>query len=653
MIFTELVLHNFGIYRGRHIVDLRPQSTEKPILLFGGLNGGGKTTFLDAMKLALYGKLADCSNRKNMPYDTFLESAINRYSPPDEGAALELEFIASRGGSKTRFRVKRFWRKTSKSVTESIEVLEDGALSPVLSSHWAQHVDEFIPQDIAGLFFFDGEKIESLADKRTSASIIRTGIYSLLGLNIIDKLDTDLRQLNKRRAGDAKDTPVVGQLDLLEESIKHLEKEREKWTAKLAELNTFQDQLHGKLKIVARELKAAGGDFYLNREANIEKLAHINEQLGLSKAAMLETASGISPLCLVENLLNEAKDQSVSEHQAAMASAFNCQLVERDAAILKLIAVQAGPDITSKLEAWMTQDKQSREEAASVETYLHCEPSIFDDVRPTDLQAVRETSAHHLAEHDHLEHEKSVLEELIAKTPDDAAIGPLLANVEKAEAEITSSEAQAAIVQQELNTVEKKLAELGERQIKLDLQLLDSRFDNRKITLINERSNKVAKTLKLYRAKMLERHLHQLEELILDSFTSLARKERLLSKVSIDPDSFEITVYDSDEHPLPTDRLSAGERQLFAVSILWGLAKASGRPLPAIVDTPLGRLDSKHRTHLVENYFPRASHQVILLSTDEEIDQRYRKKLEKYIGKEYHIQYSSDDRTSCITPGYF
>jgi DNA sulfur modification protein DndD len=53
---------------------------------------------------------------------------------------------------------------------------------------------------------------------------------------------------------------------------------------------------------------------------------------------------------------------------------------------------------------------------------------------------------------------------------------------------------------------------------------------------------------------------------------------------------------------------------------LRGLAKASGRPLPTIIDTPLGRLDSTRRRHLLERYFPVASHQVILLSTDEEID---------------------------------
>ena len=65
--------------------------------------------------------------------------------------------------------------------------------------------------------------------------------------------------------------------------------------------------------------------------------------------------------------------------------------------------------------------------------------------------------------------------------------------------------------------------------------------------------------------------------------------------------------------------MSAGEKQLLAISLLWGLARVSEKHLPVAIDTPLARLDSSHRQNLIERYFPTASHQVILLSTDTEI----------------------------------
>ena len=145
----------------------------------------------------------------------------------------------------------------------------------------------------------------------------------------------------------------------------------------------------------------------------------------------------------------------------------------------------------------------------------------------------------------------------------------------------------------------------------------------------------------------------RLERLILESFVQLLRKSNLVTALSVDPSTFRIELTGGDGRPLPFERLSAGERQLLATSILWGLAKASGRPLPTIIDTPLGRLDSSHRRHLLERYFPVASHQVILLSTDEEIDETSLKQLKRFVGREYQLVFDEQHRSTRIEKGYF
>ena len=127
-----------------------------------------------------------------------------------------------------------------------------------------------------------------------------------------------------------------------------------------------------------------------------------------------------------------------------------------------------------------------------------------------------------------------------------------------------------------------------------------------------------------------------------------------MSGVKVDPKTFEMQlVAPKNQVPLPAERLSAGERQLLAVSTLWGLARVSGRPLPNIIDTPLARLDSKHRTNLVDNYFPNASHQVIILSTDEEINKPYLDKLKNRVGTSYELFYSDETESTEIREGYF
>ena len=106
MIINQLTLQNFGIYAGRQTVDLRPPSPAQPVVLFGGLNGGGKTTFLDAIQLALYGKFAECSNRGNLGYFEFLKRCINHLAIA-EHAEIELEFTHTTSGVDENYKLVR------------------------------------------------------------------------------------------------------------------------------------------------------------------------------------------------------------------------------------------------------------------------------------------------------------------------------------------------------------------------------------------------------------------------------------------------------------------------------------------------------------------------------------------------------------------
>ena len=150
-----------------------------------------------------------------------------------------------------------------------------------------------------------------------------------------------------------------------------------------------------------------------------------------------------------------------------------------------------------------------------------------------------------------------------------------------------------------------------------------------------------------------KQHIEHIERLVLDSFRQLLRKESLVADLRISPDDFQLELRNDSEEHIFSNRLSAGERQLLAVSLLWGLARASGRPLPIVVDTPLGRLDASHRTHLVERYFPNASHQVLLLSTDEEIDEKYYPKLKSRVGNSYTLEFDDKLDSTQIKLGYF
>ena len=80
MIIKKLVLHNFRVFRGTHEIDLAPRKDNKkskPIVLFGGLNGAGKTSILTAVRFALYGRLAFDQLVNNQDYIDQLNELIH------------------------------------------------------------------------------------------------------------------------------------------------------------------------------------------------------------------------------------------------------------------------------------------------------------------------------------------------------------------------------------------------------------------------------------------------------------------------------------------------------------------------------------------------------------------------------------------------
>jgi len=150
-----------------------------------------------------------------------------------------------------------------------------------------------------------------------------------------------------------------------------------------------------------------------------------------------------------------------------------------------------------------------------------------------------------------------------------------------------------------------------------------------------------------------EGKIDRLAELITESFRFVPRKRTRAERILLDPATFAITLYDGAGNALSRQRLSEGEKQIFAITMLWGLARASARPLLAVIDTPMARLDAAHRRQLVERYFPNASHQVIILSTDTEVDRHYYQLLQPAVARAYHLNYDDLARMTRGEEGYF
>lgn len=136
-------------------------------------------------------------------------------------------------------------------------------------------------------------------------------------------------------------------------------------------------------------------------------------------------------------------------------------------------------------------------------------------------------------------------------------------------------------------------------------------------------SNIALSILDRYQVELQKRKTDILAETITSCYKKLANKKNLINKIVMESDSLAIKYLSEEGKEVTQDSLSAGEQQLMVISILWALAICSKKKLPVIIDTPLSRLDSLHRTALINTYFPNAGEQTIILSTDSEIDSTY------------------------------
>ena len=182
----------------------------------------------------------------------------------------------------------------------------------------------------------------------------------------------------------------------------------------------------------------------------------------------------------------------------------------------------------------------------------------------------------------------------------------------------------------EMKNIEKSLEVAQENRLQYD-------FAKRLIEILDE----VKKRLKIQKRKELEKIYNQHLGRLLDSNT-------LINHIDID-EQFIITYRDSNGDKIGMSSISAGMKQLSATALLWALKDVSGRDLPVIIDTPMGRIDRQHQDNLLREYYPNVGKQMILLPTDSELDERKHAMLDPYICREYELN-NPDGKETKVVP---
>ncbi|MUH72709.1 DNA sulfur modification protein DndD [Psychrosphaera haliotis] len=653
MIFKTLSLENFRVFNGQHNIELAPRRAglqSKPIVLFGGLNGAGKTSILTAIRLALLGRKAIGNAVSKKEFNEYLAEQVNKKAAKDSSetvAKVSLEFTHTHQGEHSTYRVEREWSLNNDE--KLVLYINDTCEESLTTEQVQSFLHELVPPGIGDLFFFDGEKIAELAEDDTG-SYLKEAVQKLLGIDVINRLSDDLdiyiKQISQK-AADAKTVKVINELELEKNQLLlQANKERESEDQVKRQLADLELQVRD----AEQKIQDRGGAWAKTKTDEKNKADELVKHKAILETKILGHLDDSFPLALAPKAMAElvttlSEEQEIKESQA-FANKLNENLSDLET-ILQSKFSHESEELFATISDYFKSVSGSSNRSVELDisnTDFNILQAQISDASKAKIQCVELTQ-------ELLETEQS-LESVsinIQRAPDEEELTTLYDNLRTLDAEKHKLKTQYGHHLIKAKAYISKALELAKRLEKL----YTGQKTEASISKAVSRVDASTKVLQEFSSQLTAMRVGQLEELFAQSYRKLARKEDLKLSAKIDPSTFDVTLVDADDIAINRKSMSAGEKQIFAFAILEALGKLSGKVLPVVVDTPLGRLDSKHRDKLVKHYFPEAGEQVILLSTDTEVDEDFFSAMAHEVSHAFEIEFDEQTKCSTLNEGYF
>jgi DNA sulfur modification protein DndD len=663
MIFKSITIHNLFSYYGKTVFELSPVADDKRnIVIIMGRNGYGKTSFLNSVKLLFGGVTKDLTAGVQRGSVSTQRSYVLGHqdwwgilnhkarSKGETHCGVHAILLDEAGQEIT---ISRTWSLNSGDYKDKLEVIAPRK-RPMEQEDAQQYLSRVLPLDYIPFFFFDAEELGYLAESNNNQTIEK--MEQLLNIRPADNLRDCLKEIRREWNSEKLDAATQEQLlkeehrlEELEQRIQNREWEREQALGEAKELEDERRLLQQKIRLL-RGTGTLENASRLNAEkkkeedrlaeslyalsASFERDAFLRMNAGLARKAMKAAEiCASSQINATSELLLSLKDpikqvfttppypaNRLSEDQIRFYQARLLRLLDsRDIAIdnENLFDIDTGraKKLAQLLAAYQPEQNPIGKLSEELTRALNAEKaSVAAD---KELQNLNQLSQDNKIRMEQLQYDFEKVENELLNKRD---------KIRNIESELTINRRETGPLSQSINNLQGKVKQ--SEAYKARLTLLSNMLN-----LLEAYKQKLKLEMREALETAFNRHLKQL----LDS-------NALIHAVKIDED-FQIGYRDRSGAEVPMASLSAGMKQLAATALLWALKDASGRFLPVIIDTPLGRIDRAHQDNLLTHYYPYASLQVILLPTDSELDERKRALLAQYIYREYRLENPSGEET--------
>jgi DNA sulfur modification protein DndD len=658
--FRKLTIENYKSFQFPTEIKFPVGEDGRSIFLIGGMNGAGKTSITEAVTYCLYGGKVD---------DIFRN--INRREKAKGNANVAFELVIEMDDY-SELVVKRSWTAGAVSepkprdLTERLVVVRDGKRVSVQNQDiWQDFIRAAIPPGITQFFFFDGEKIQEIAADDHSEVRLKSSLEAALGIQYINKLASDIvyiKQEERKGFIEISDEDMdFKQSELKREKSKQARKHHDR-DALRSELDGFKAQLDEAKKRfeaafhAAPESREAMREQEKNRVLAANRLAQVESEIrGLCEKAL--------PFSIAGKLFEGIRRQIETERESASGEAIK----ENASALAKRIVrvvEEPEPIYTEKLSAERMTELERRIFLLLKEGDPRANVTRVLDL--SDRDAARVLNRMESLESSDVFLLKPLLEEargleLQIRQLEGFGQGGSVTPTERdlfdqLQTEMESCSTQIGRKTEQLRLAEEDILALAKRigDIEVEIEKLYEKHNiSKEKAYFIEECDSIASVLNQFIVRLRKNKVHLLQEKTFEMYRLLSSRSGLIKDITIDDKTYEVRITDRNGHEIRKSALSAGEKEVFAVSLLWGLAQTSELKLPIIIDTPLSRLDSTHRDNIVNNYFPNAGEQVVILSTDTEIDNNYYRSLKPRLSGAASLEFDQRQELTTVRQGYF
>ncbi|WP_227939008.1 DNA sulfur modification protein DndD [Alkalihalobacillus deserti] len=665
MLLKRLIFDNYKTYYGHQELDLyippqAQQEENKNIILIGGLNGAGKTTILKAILFVLFGK----RGMSDTEYKRLFSNVINNTFFDEGGRDCSITLFLETD-KKEEWELKVSWSfdqykrvlKENRDITIRKHNARHGQTAKIDNIEvYNRFIDKIIPYYAAPFFIFDGEEIKDTILRQNSREM-KEAIQKITGMNSYKDLITDLNEIKKNLQTEIAKIGNSKKIDNVQKALLEEQKKIDEYQSKVdhftKELNIFNSDAQ---KIKERrdeklKLNMKSRDKLIKKRTELEtKIKYKQDQF---KDTFNSNAISIILDPKINNLITEVKKEKSLRDKAMMVEA---SLKPYHKFINELLGHEISPSLTEEQykqikdigeRIWMKEDSISSESTDYIE--LH-------DLSPREYTTL--TSKKNVATQPiiQLVNEVEKLNQQIEEMEQDISLAPDAVDVTQETNELDKLLKKTGEIELRYKAIKSKLRSSLEVKNTLDRQMDNASGQIGDLGSVERRYNDVVKiinALEEYIIKSTTLKAEYISEEFSRMLVKLFRKQDEFGKIAFDTETYTVRLYNDRGQEISIHDRSAGEMQMISSSLIWALTKASDLSLPMVIDTPLGRLDSVHRNHLINHYYKELSEQVIILSTDTEITDEYVNLMKSHSYRQYMLDYNEDKKYTVLRDGYF